>query len=114
MLEQMLKEKLEQILKGRDHSKTTNKNTVAKFPNEKLINHYSTTLKNQHNVNRNKQNIINKNVKTNSNVQTNKENVKKNPPSTQKVSQSNSKTTNNNKRRSQIRRNIIFKNSSKR
>jgi len=70
-----------------------------------MTSHYSTILKNQHNINGNNQNNINKNLKTNSNDKTNKENVKKNPPSTQKFPQNNSKTT--------IRRDAIFKSSSK-
>jgi hypothetical protein len=111
------------ILKGRDTRnnvnnlqtiKTTNKNTKINFSNEKVVSHYSTILKDQHNIiNGNKQNNINKNVKTDNINKSNKENVRKNPPFTHKVLQNNSKATTNNNRK-QIRRNILFKNSSKR
>ena len=120
---------LTKILKGRDPrnnvnslqtSKTTNKNTINNLHNEQLIKHYSDILKSQHKENRNKQNNININVKTNRNAKTNPESAKKNQVLIKKDSMTNHKaiqkkpkTTITKNNRIQNRRSVIFKRSSK-
>ena len=118
------------ILKGKDPrnkvnqlqiSKTTNKDTKINFSKGQKIEHYSTILKSQHNVNGNKQNNIiktennkistinrNKNVSTNRNTKTNQ----KNPVNNKTIQRTTQKVINK-VRSSHIRKNAIFKRTSK-